>query len=82
MAGAEIAWNGSAADGAADVNACTTRYRNCTVHDNLGAAFFFSGKSHTVPDMLIDNQTRDYSVSAPAAVNRERIEWRKAASRP
>jgi len=75
--GAEIAWNGSTAGGVADVNRCTTSYRNCKVHDNVGAAFYFSGKSHTVTDTLIYNQTRDFSIAKGTVLHRERVEWRK-----
>jgi hypothetical protein len=75
--GAEIAWNGSAAGGVADVNACTSSYSHCQVYNNLGAAFFFSGKAHRVVDTLIYNQSRDFAISAPSQVKHERIEWRK-----
>ncbi len=77
VVGAEVAWNGSAAGGIADVNRCTTRYDQCTVHDNLGAGFFLAGKHHTVLDSLIYNQSRDVSVLKGTAVVLERNEWRK-----
>lgn len=75
--GAEIAWNGSSAGGVADVNHCTTSYRNCKVHDNLTAAFHFTGKSHTVTDTVIYNQKKDFSIGEGTTVTRERVEWRK-----
>lgn len=75
--GAEVAWNGSAAGGIADVNQCVTTYRNCIVNDNLAAAFHFSGKSHRVTDCVIFNQSRDFSIAKGTEVVQERIEWRK-----
>lgn len=75
--GAEVAWNGSAAGGIADVNRCTTHYKDCIVHDNLGAAFHFSGKQHAVADCLIYNQSRDFSIATGTEVTRNRVEWRK-----
>ena len=77
VVGAEVAWNGSAAGGIADVNNCVTTYRNCFVHGNLGAAFYFSGKSHRVTDCVIERQSRDFVVRDGTTVTRERIEWRK-----
>jgi len=74
---AEVAWNGSVAGGIADVNRCITSYHDCKVHDNAGAAFYFSGKSHTVADTLIYNQSRDFSVQNGAEVKRDRVEWRR-----
>ena len=71
--GAEIAWNGSAAGGVADVNRCTTSYRNCQVHDNLGAAFYLSGKSHRVTDATIWRQARDFSVNPTSHFEQARI---------
>lgn len=53
----EIAWNGSTAGGVADVNDSTTSYTNCNVHHNLGAGFFFDGKSHRITNCRIHNQT-------------------------
>lgn len=73
----EFAWNGSVAGGVADVNRCTTSYRNCQVHDNVGAAFHFTGKSHRVTDILIYNQRRDFHIAEGTHVERERVEWRK-----
>jgi hypothetical protein len=74
VVGAEIAWNGSAAGGVADVNRCVTSYRNCTIHDNLGAAFYFSGKSHTVTDTMIYNQAVDFRVLGETRLQRDRIQ--------
>ncbi|MCB1093065.1 MAG: hypothetical protein KDL87_16120 [Verrucomicrobiae bacterium] len=75
--GAEVAWNGSLAGGVADVGACVTSYRNCVVHDNLGGAFHFSGKSHRVSETVIYRQHRDFSIAAGTEVERERVEWRR-----
>ena len=72
---AEVAWNGSTAGGVADVNRCVTSYRNCTIHDNLGAAFYFSGKSHTVADTLIYNQVLDFRVIGETQLKRDHIHW-------
>jgi hypothetical protein len=73
----EFAWNGSTAGGVADVNRCATSYRNCQVHDNVGAGFHFTGKSHRVSDCLIYNQQKDFHVGAETKLERERVEWRK-----
>ena len=73
---AEVAWNGSASGGVADVDRCVTTYRRCTVHDNLEAGFFLAGKAHTVEDSLIYNQTCDIRVAKGTQVRRERVEWR------
>ena len=59
----EIAWNGSVSGGVTDVNDAVTTYRNCIVHDNAGAGFSFSGKSHRVYDSLIYNEERAFQVS-------------------
>lgn len=75
---AEVAWNGSVSGGVADVDRCVTSYRRCRVHDNLGAAFFFSGKSHEVTDAVIYHQARDFTVRTGTLCRRERIEWREA----
>jgi hypothetical protein len=56
-------------------NRCVTSYRDCTIHDNLGAAFYFSGKSHTVTDTLIYNQTVDFRVLGETRLQRDRIQW-------
>jgi hypothetical protein len=73
--GAEVAWNGSSAGGIADVNRCVTSYRNLRVHDNLGAAFYFSGRAHSVTDSVIFNQDRDFVVVGETIVRRERVQW-------
>lgn len=78
VVGAEVAWNGSAAGGVADVNDSITTYRNCIVHDNAGAAFYFSGKTHCVSDTLIFNQSKDFSIQRGVAFNNEHIESRNA----
>ena len=62
VVGAEVAFNGSAAGGVADVNDSVTSYEDCIVHDNAGAAFYFSGKSHGVSNTMIFNQKKDFSV--------------------
>lgn len=77
VSGAEIAWNGSAAGGVADVGQSITRYTKCEAHDNLAAAFYFSGKSHHVSDTVIYNQTRDFSIVPGTQFEKERIDWRK-----
>lgn len=74
--GAEIAWNGSASGGVADVNQCVTRYKNCRMHHNLTAAFFFSGKSHSVTDTLIYDQAKDFVIAPGTAFEQQRIERR------
>lgn len=71
--GAEVAFNGSAAGGVADVNSSNTSYKDCVVHDNAGAAFYFSGKSHMITDTLIFNQVKDFSVKQEIEFNKERI---------
>lgn len=60
--GAEVAWNGSAAGGVADVNESVTSYRDCIVHNNAGAAFYFAGKSHRVMDSRIFDEEKDFAV--------------------
>ena len=82
VVGAEVAWNGSAAGGVADVNDSITSYRNCIIHDNAGAAFYFSGKSHSVTDSLIFNQSKDFSAQRGTDVKRDRINWRDAERSP
>jgi hypothetical protein len=76
--GAEIAWNGSQSGGVADVDRCATAYRNCCVHDNLAAGFFFAGSAHAVTDTVISNQAVDVWVRKGAAFRRERVEWVRA----
>ena len=71
---AEVAWNGSAAGGVADVNDSITSYRDCIVHDNAGAAFYFSGSSHQVHHTRIFNQTRNFAVQ-------KETEFRQASNR-
>jgi hypothetical protein len=74
--GAEIAWNGSFDAGVADVGKSTTSYKNCRVHDNVGAAFKFFGQSHSVTDTLIYNQAKDFNVAEGTKFRQERIERR------
>jgi hypothetical protein len=71
----EVAYNGSAAGGVADVDRSVTRYERCRVHDNAGAAFYFSGKSHTVVDTTIERQPRDFSIAPTSTVVKERIRY-------
>ena len=73
----EIAWNGSSAGGVADVNDCTTTYTHCEVHHNLGAGFFFEGKSHRVTRCLIHHQSKDIEARDNTQVEQSDNEWRK-----
>jgi len=73
----EIAWNGSSAGGVADVGDCITTYTNCEAHHNLGAAFFFDGKSHRVTHCRIHHQTQDIVVRGDAMVEQSDNEWLK-----
>lgn len=75
--GAEIAWNGSYDGGVADVDRSRTTYKNCVIHDNVGAAFKFSGKEHRVTDSLIYNQKKDFTVSNETVFSKERITWKQ-----
>jgi hypothetical protein len=75
--GAEVAWNGSSAGGIADVGRSVSRYLHCRVHDNLGAAFYFSGKRHVVTDTEIFNQDRDFVIRSGTTVSAERVNWRR-----
>ena len=68
----EIAWNGSISGGVTDVNDAVTSYRNCIVHDNAGAGFSFTGKSHRVYDSLIYNQARAFHVHKEVDFKEER----------
>ena len=74
--GAEIAWNGSFDAGVADVGHSTTTYKNCRVHDNVGAAFKFFGRSHSVTDIVIYNQAKDFTVAEGTKFVQERVERR------
>ncbi len=62
VVGAEVAWNGSVSGGVADVNDSVTSYEDCIVHDNAGAGFFFSGKSHRVSNSRVFNEEKAFSV--------------------
>jgi len=75
--GAEVAWNGSVAGGVADVNESMTSYRDCVVHDNAGAAFYFSGTSHQVTDTLIYNQSRDVAKQNGTVVTSKDVRFRQ-----
>jgi len=79
---AEVAWNGSASGGVADVDRCVTTYRNCQVHDNLGAAFFLCGKEHAVISTVIFNQALDFSIRKGTVCHRERVEWKNGTGAP
>lgn len=68
----EIAWNGSISGGVTDVNDAVSTYRNCIVHDNAGAGFSFTGKSHRVYDSLIYNQERAFHVHKEIDFKEER----------
>ena len=72
--GAEIAWNGSSDGGVADVGKSITTYKNCRVHDNAGAAFKFTGQSHSVTDTVIYNQAKDFEIAKGTVFKQERIE--------
>lgn len=73
----EIAWNGSDAGGVADVNESVTSYTNCVLHHNLGAAFFFAGKSHRVTNCLIHHQAKDMDIRGETRVEETGLEWRR-----
>lgn len=77
VVGAKIGWNGSAAGGVADVGDTVTTYRNCEVHDNAGAAFYFSGKSHRVTDTLIFNQSKEFAVNKETEFVQKRTSGRQ-----
>lgn len=72
---AEIAWNGSVSGGVADVNQCETSYEDCVVHDNTGAAFYFSGRSHSVSGCHIYRQMKDFNTAKETVLNTSRIRW-------
>lgn len=73
----EIAWNGSSAGGVADVGDAITTYTNCEVHHNLGAAFFFDGKTHRVTNCVIHDQTLDVVTRGDAVVEQSGNVWKK-----
>lgn len=75
---AEIAWNGSAAGGVADVNDSVTTYTDCELHHNVGAAFLFDGKAHRVTDCLIHHQDKDIEIRGKdVSVEKSGVVWRK-----
>jgi len=73
---AEVAGNGSSAGGVADVNQSVTSYRDCYVHDNAAAGFFFSGRRHAVIDTVIANQTRPIAIQKGTEVIQKGIDNR------
>ena len=73
---AEIAWNGSFDGGVADVGRSSTHYKNCRAHDNVGAAFKFFGKSHSITDTLIYHQAKDFYLGEDTQFKQERIDRR------
>jgi len=74
----EIAWNGSAAGGVADVNDSVTTYTNCELHHNVNAAFLFDGKSHSVTNCVIHHQVKDIVVRGEGViVEQSGVVWRK-----
>jgi len=77
--GAEVAGNGSSSGGVADVNQSVTSYRDCYVHDNAAAGFFFAGRRHTVVDTVIANQTRPIAIQKGTEVIQERVKTGDAA---
>lgn len=74
--GAEVAGNGSSAGGVADVNQSVTSYRDCYVHDNAAAGFFFAGRRHKVVDTVITNQTRPIAIQKGTEVIQEQVDRR------
>lgn len=75
--GAEIAWNGSSAGGVADVNESVTSYKNCELHHNLGAAFFFAGKRHRIIDCVVHHQSQDVVIRGTPVVEKSGLVWRR-----
>jgi|JI6StandDraft_1071083.scaffolds.fasta_scaffold02806_2 hypothetical protein len=74
----EIAWNGSAAGGVADVNDSVTTYTNCELHHNVNAAFLFDGKAHRVANCVIHHQDKDIVVRGEGVmVEQSGNVWRK-----
>jgi Right handed beta helix region len=74
----EIAWNGSAAGGVADVNDSVTTYTNCELHHNVNAAFLFDGKFHRVTNCLIHHQDKDIVIRGEGVtVERSGVVWRR-----
>ncbi|MDZ4403388.1 MAG: right-handed parallel beta-helix repeat-containing protein [Prosthecobacter sp.] len=74
----EIAWNGSAAGGVADVNDSVTTYTNCELHHNVNAAFLFDGKAHRVTNCVMHHQDKDIVVRGEGVtVEQSGNVWRK-----
>lgn len=74
---AEVAWNGSAAGGVADVGRSITSYEDCLLHDNTGAAFFFSGKRHAVTRCRIFHQSQSVASAKGTDVSITDLVWDK-----
>jgi Right handed beta helix region len=78
VADSEIAWNGSAAGGVADVNDSVTTYTNCELHHNVNAAFLLDGKSHRITNCLIHHQDKDLVIRGEGVtVEQSGNVWRK-----
>ena len=74
----EIAWNGSAVGGVADVNDSVTTYTNCVLHHNVNAAFLFDGKKHRVTNCTIHHQDKDIIIRSPdVVVEQSGVVWQK-----
>lgn len=74
----EIAWNGSAVGGVADVNDSVTTYTNCVLHHNVNAAFLFDGKKHRVTNCTIHHQDKDIVIRSPdVVVEQSGVVWQK-----
>lgn len=65
VADSEIAWNGSAAGGVADVGESVTTYTNCELHHNVNAALFLDGKFHRITNCRIHHQDKDIVIRTP-----------------
>lgn len=74
---AEVAWNGSAAGGVADVGRSVTSYEDCVLHDNAGAAFYFSGQRHTVSRCRIYNQSKSVVTAEGTDVTTTDLVWER-----
>lgn len=64
----EVAFNGSAAGGVADVGDSVTSYKRCHVHDNLGVAFYLNGRHHRVFNCRTENNRKPIVVVGEAIV--------------
>lgn len=79
---AEIAGNGSASGGVADVNRCVTAYEDCVLHDNVAAAFHFSGRRHTVARCRVYRQSRDIARANGTEVTVTDLVWERDITPP